>query len=499
MRRLRSLALPTLSGVLYFVSWIGFGVWPLAFICFVPQIYALRDATPREAFRRGAWFGFVTHLGGYTWVIHLLRIFAFAPLPLAFAGYVALCALQGFLFGVVSWAVRRTWTATRWPLALILPVCLVATEFVYPLLFQSYTGVALMPVLPLVQVADLGGVLLLSALQGAVNGAIADVVLERRGIRPWPLIGTAAVIGAAFTYGFWRIPRIDARENAAPTQRVGLAQPNVGEIVLHRNPYASVQALWTDSAELHSRGADVVIWPEVGYNLRPVREGDDGRAIQGGVPVWLIAGVERVRGNEAWNSAIAIGPDGKVGDHYDKIQLLAFGEYIPFGDWFPFLYEWSPLATHLTRGEITAPLRVNGYRYATFICYEDILPWIVRKTMEDHGEGRAHALVNLTNDSWYGAGHEQEQHLQLAALRTIEHRRWLLRVTSTGISAFVDASGRVVTRIPADIRGVAVRDVPMLQGTTVYEVVGDWPGWLCLGMLGLVALRELRNRRKRRS
>src|SRR5438874_2148036 len=150
MRRLRSLALPTLSGVLYFVSWIGFGVWPL--------------------------------------------------------------------------------------------------------LFQSYTGVALMPVLPLVQVADLGGVLLLSALQGAVNGAIADVVLERRGIRPWPLIGTAAVIGAAFTYGFWRIPRIDARENAAPTQRVGLAQPNVGEIVLHRNPYASVQALWTDSAELHSRG-----------------------------------------------------------------------------------------------------------------------------------------------------------------------------------------------------------------------------------------------------
>jgi len=495
MRRLRSLALPTLSGVLYFVSWIGFGIWPLAFVCFLPLLFSLRDATPREALRRGAWMGFVAHLGGYTWVIHLLRVFAFAPLPLAFAGYLALCFVQGLLFGVFAWALRRTWSATRWPLAAMLPLCLIATEFVYPLLFQSYTGIALIPLVPLVQVADVGGVLLLSALQGAVNGAIADVYFTRRA---WPVVGTALAVAAAFTYGLWRMGRIEDREQSAPTRRIGIAQPNVGEIALHRNPYASVQALWADTAELHARGADLVVWPEVGYNLRPVRDGDDGRAISGGIPVSIIAGVERVHGKEAWNSAIAIS-DGKIGDHYDKIQLLAFGEYIPFGDWFPFLYEWSPLATHLTRGTVTRPLRDGGYRYATFICYEDILPWIVRKTMEDQGEGRAHALVNLTNDSWYGAGHEQEQHLQLAALRTVEHRRWLIRATSTGISAFVDATGRVVSRIPADVRGVAVRDVPMLQGTTVYEVVGDWPGWVALGTLGFVATRELRRRKRRRA
>jgi len=487
MRRLRSLALPTLSGVLYFLSWIGFGIWPLAFVCFLPLIFSLRDATPREALRRGAWFGFIAHLGGYTWVIHLLRLFAFAPLPLAFLGYVLLCAVQGFLFGVVAWALRHAWTATRWPLAALLPLALVATEFVYPLLFQSYTGVALMPLLPLVQVADLGGVLLLSAIDGAINGALADVLLTRR---PWPVIATGLVVLATATYGLWRIARIDGREQNAPVERIGIAQPNVGEIAL--------QALWADTAELHARGADIVVWPEVGYNLRPVRDGDDGRAIQGGIPVAIIAGAERRRGKEAWNSAVAITSDGTIGDHYDKIQLLAFGEYIPFGDWFPFLYEWSPLATHLTPGTTTAPLRLNGYRFATFICYEDILPWIVRKTMKDYGEGRAHVLVNLTNDSWYGAGHEQEQHLQLAAVRTIEHRRWLIRATSTGISAFVDATGRVVTRIPADVRGVAVRDVPMLQGTTFYELAGDWPGWAALASLAYVAVRELRKRRRRR-
>src|SRR6267143_284472 len=351
MRRLRSLALPTLSGVLYFVSWIGFGVWPLAFVCFVPLLVSLREATPREALRRGAWFGFVAHLGGYTWVIHLLRVFAFAPLPLAFLGYVVLCLAQGFLFGVFAWALRRTWTATRWPLAGLLPLCLVATEFVYPLLFQSYTGVALMPLLPLVQVADLGGVLLLSALQASANGALADLFLTRR---PCPVIGTGLAVAATLTYGLWRIARIDAREQAAPTRRIGIAQPNVGEIALHRNPYASVQALWADTAELHARGADLVVWPEVGYNLRPVRDGDDGRATSGGIPVSIIAGVERVSGKQAWNSALVIGPDGKIGDHYDKIQLLAFGEYIPFGDWFPFLYEWSPLAAHLSQGTSTS-------------------------------------------------------------------------------------------------------------------------------------------------
>ena len=495
MRRLRSLALPTLSGVLYFVSWIGFGVWPLALVCFAPLLFSLRDATPREALRRGAWFGFVAHLGGYTWVIHLLRVFAFAPLPLAFAGYVALCFAQGLLFGVFAWALRRTWTATGWPLAVLLPLCLVGTEFVYPLLFQSYTGVALMPLVPLVQVADLGGVLLLSALQATANGALADLFLTRR---PWPVIGAGLALAASLTYGLWRMSRIDAREQGAPTRRIGIAQPDVGEIALHRNPYASVQALWADTAELHARGAEIVIWPEVGYNLRGVRDGDDGRAIQGGIPVTVIAGVERVRGKEAWNSAIVITQEGKIGDHYDKIQLLAFGEYIPFGDWFPFLYEWSPLATHLTPGTTTRPLRAAGHRFATFICYEDILPWIVRKTMQDHGEGRANALVNLTNDSWYGAGHEQEQHLMLAAVRTIEHRRWLIRATSTGISAFVDAAGRVVSRIPADVRGVAVRDVPMLEGTTPYEVVGDWPGWSALALLGFIAARELRRRKRSR-
>ena len=81
----------------------------------------------------------------------------------------------------------------------------------------------------------------------------------------------------------------------------------------------------------------------------------------------------------------------------------------------------------------------------------------------------------------------------LAAVRSIEHRRWLLRATSTGISAFVDATGRVVQRMGRNQRGVLLADVPMLQGTTPYEVAGDWPGWAALATIAVVVVRT-RNR-----
>lgn len=503
LKLLRAAILPTLSGVLYFLSWIGFGIWPLTFVCLVPLAWALRRASLKQALALGAWMGFVTHLGGYTWVIHLLTVFAFLPVAVAAIGYLLICAGQGLLFAVFAFLLRYAWLRTRWPLALLLPAALGAAEFAYPLLFQSYTGVALMPLRQVIQIADLGGPLLLGMLVAMVNGAIADLLLSRiapqRRLPGVSLASAALALIAAFVYGAWRISRLERSQRDAPHLMVGLAQPNVGEAELHLNPQASVRTLQEQSASLYSRGAELVIWPEAGFNIRPVWKGDSsiGKVIQGGVPVPLIAGVIRVDEKDTWNSAVVISKDGTLGDHFDKINLLAFGEYIPFGDWFPIVYQWSPMTSHLSRGVSTAPLQVGPWRFATFICYEDILPALVRKTMEDHGKGRAHAMVNLTNDSWYGAGHEQEQHLQLAALRSAEHHRWLLRATSTGISAFVDATGQVVKRIPANVRDTALASVPMLEGVTLYERWGDWPGWASSAALLGIAVRALWTRREK--
>jgi apolipoprotein N-acyltransferase len=501
-------ALPSLSGVLYFLSWIGFGIWPLAFVCFLPLLWALRDASPKQALKLGAWMGFVTHLGGYTWIMHLLQDFAFAPLPLALAGYVLLCAAQGFLFGVTAFVLRWAWLKTRWPLWALLPLALCAVEWLYPLLFQSYTGVALLPVLPLVQIADLGGVLLLSALQALVNGALADVLLAVTGtstsaplkrLAAGPIFALVLSLAGSSSYGVYALLRQQSLEKAATKRITGIAQPDVGEVDLHTSPQASVRALWEQTAELHTRGAELVVWPEVGFNLQPINVAlkDHGRFISGNIPVSLVAGIARVEPpRRMFNSAVMISPQGLLGDHYDKIALLAFGEYIPFGDVFPVLYQWSPMAAPLNRGTTTAPLHDGPWRLAATICYEGILPGVVFATMKDHGDGRAHVMVNLTNDSWYGAGHEQEQHLMLAAVRTIEHRRWLVRATSTGISAFVDSMGRVVQRLERNQRAIGLQPVPMLEGTTLYERLGDWPGYSSALILILIAGREwLRARR----
>src|SRR5262249_26079671 len=227
-----------------------------------------------------------------------------------------------------------------------------------------------------------------------------------------PLLSCAAAlvfVAGAFIYGSWRVSAVEKLEQQAQRVKVGLAQPNVGEGGLHYSPRAPVRPLPGQTASLYARGAELVIWPEGGFNTRAVELGDPsiGHQMQAGVPVPIIAGVLRVDGNEKWNSAGVVNKDGTLGDHFDKINLLAFGEYIPFGKWFPIVYKWSPMSSEYSRGESTAPLRIGRRLFATFICYEDILPALVRKTIEDHGNGRADAMVNLTNDSWYGAGHEQ--------------------------------------------------------------------------------------------
>jgi len=278
---------------------------------------------------------------------------------------------------------------------------------------------------------------------------------------------------------------LDQAQKRARVIRVGLAQPNVGGKDLHTRAYLSAEVLWAQTAELYSSGVELVVWPEVGFNLQTISPTTtDGYAVQHGIPVALIAGTRRGSRRQYWNSAIFIDPDGRIGDHYDKIQLLPLGEYMPGGEWFPPLYQWSQFVGHIERGDIATaePLRWGEWRFATFLCYEAILPGFVRALLRDRGEDSAHVLVNLTNDSWFGTGHEQEQHLMLSAVRAIEHHRWLLRATSTGINAFVDATGRVVKQIEVGQRDTAVHDVPMMQCTTLYEILGDWPGWLALAI-----------------
>jgi apolipoprotein N-acyltransferase len=193
-------------------------------------------------------------------------------------------------------------------------------------------------------------------------------------------------------------------------------------------------------------------------------------------------------------SALLTAASGRILGTYDKMVLVPFGEYIPFGDTFPALYSLAPTATgRFLPGKSRDPLPFGKYLLSVNICYEDIFPGQVRSLMRG-GPGRRipDAIFNLTNDSWYGNTTEPIEHLALASFRSIEHRRSLVRSTNTGISAFVDPVGRIVTRSGVWTRETLVDRVPMMQGGTLYALAGDWLGWLC-GLLSLAGIgRALR-------
>ncbi len=192
---------------------------------------------------------------------------------------------------------------------------------------------------------------------------------------------------------------------------------------------------------------------------------------------------------DCFNSALLQGPNGEIEAVYDKAFLLMFGEYIPFGEEFPKLYELSPETSRFQSGTRTAPIELKldkdrTARIGMLICYEDLVPRYAKRVAAHY----PNVFINVTNDAWFGQSAEPEHHLNLALIRAVEYRRWLLRSTNTGISVFIDAAGRRVAETKLTGEETLMRDVPLLEGRTVYAMLGDWPlAALAFGLVWLWA------------
>ncbi len=197
---------------------------------------------------------------------------------------------------------------------------------------------------------------------------------------------------------------------------------------------------------------------------------------------------------QLFNTAHLIEKDGRVLGTYHKNYLLMFGEYIPYADKFPWVYEVLPEAGNLTRGTEIKTLSFRGYELGPIICYEDILPRYVR----DLSKLRPHVLLNVTNDAWFGKTAEPMLHLALAMMRTVEHRKWLIRSTNTGVSAFVDPNGRMVQNTSIYEPEILRQSVAMMPQTrTIYSYIGDLLGWISVAWILFIAfLKRFRSKKK---
>jgi apolipoprotein N-acyltransferase len=326
-------------------------------------------------------------------------------------------------------------------------------------------------------------------------------------------LAAAALVTAALIFGAVRMRQVDDIAARAPQLKVGLVQPNFAYTVdgefARDEAVRQLTALQAESRRLQQAGAQLVVWSEGSYpvalprdfaaDLQPESLG----MIRRGFSIPVVVGAEMVdpAHDDAFNSAILLDGDGRAAGHYDKVRLLAFGEYIPGIDTFPWLRKLLPSGTgRFTAGEGPGVLTLREpgsleWRLGPVICYEDILQGFLR------GVGQLHPnlLVNLTSDSWFGAETEPWEHLALAVFGSVELRVSMVRAVNSGVSALIDPNGRLVQktyandpyRNPRSEDGVVVTVPWMPGGHTVYVAVGNLFAYLCVGatliLLGVAA------------
>jgi len=505
------LGLSLLAAVLLFSSVPTFGLSALMWIAVVPELLvALAASTPRRAFLYGWLTGSVAHAAAFYWMDGLLERFGhMAPIE-SLPIMALLIAYQGLAFAFFSWGVRRAWQRTSWPLALLAPLVMVAIELLMPQIFPYYLAISQAFVPAVIQIADVTGPLGVTALLMLTGGALADVA---RAPRPrtratWRGVAVAAaLIVFDLGYGGLRLRQVDARRAAAPKVRTGLVQANVG-VIEKWDPQAFAQLLdlhQRASADLARAGAELIVWPESSYPYALPRKfahefsASDGRRVRRGFETPLLFGAVTVAAGGArtgrdrypYNTALMMDADGNATGSYDKVFLMMFGEYIPFYDRIPWFTKIFPEASNFSRGSEPAsfPLRTaaGDFKLGPLICYEDILPAFARRV----GTLGPNAFVNITNDAWFGRTAEPYQHLALAVFRTVEHRLEMVRAVNTGVSAHIDAAGRVRAQTesvdPDDIPPAPPKtllvDLAMLPGGGLYRHIGDLFGLLCLALL----------------
>jgi apolipoprotein N-acyltransferase len=468
--------------------------------------------------------GCVTIFPTFVWLTEVLGRFAGLPPVAAYAVHGLFSVLNGLQWGLFAAGVA--WLRGRASPLVVVPLVWAATEALFPQLFPWYAALAVSSRPELLQLAELGGVMLVAVPILAFNAACAEVFSITRlrgalrgGGAPLPqAVAVLLFVGVGLpSYGIWRMAAADALAAGSPTARIGVVQGNHGiREWSNRDTRGDVLArIQAETAIVEAKGVDFLLWGENvfpyrkalahigGHDVAPwepqrIRVGFDAPLVFGAVTAEPATDGPLPSANPyGWNSALVLLPDGAFGDVYDKNHPLPFGEYAPLVDPAWYLANVKG-ASHVNPGEAVSVLRVGEWRLGPLICYEDILPRFARSVVNQ----RVHVLVNLTSDTWFGRSAEPAEHLGLAVLRAVEHRRALVRSVNTGPSAYVDAAGRIVQRTELtdpDAEGPAapvsfVATVPMIDPAyrTPYARFGEWFSVLVVAALVGLGLRRAR-------
>jgi apolipoprotein N-acyltransferase len=395
-----------------------------------------------------------------------------------------------------------------------------------------YLGSTQTPALWMCQIADITGVAGLSFLIVVINAWVALWILNRVQLKGLVSAGimTVLMLAGVIGYGAYRLrtepgllvpgPEVMVVQSNFPQSNTGAKGATQADLykyhyyttsdALARHPGVDL-AVWSETMMPPLNSEATRLYPDFGYVDSRLSE------MTSGAHTALLTGAEAasrfVKGEprQRRNSAFYYDRAGQqFAEHYDKIHLVPYGEFIPFKDSVPWLYK---LAIHFGPPDMEAYSLVPGdeqhltvfplkdatgrkaWRFVTPICFEDIDADICadmfRPEKETPDLKRADFLVNITNDGWFTAN-ENPQHLQAAAFRSIENRVPTARSVNTGISGFIDPLGHTYGLLAAHTEGLSTQKLSIDPRVTVFTRIGPLFSWICAGItVALVAISTM--------
>ena len=495
-----------------------------SFFALVPLLYAVLrpQAVAEKAFLRnsalaGYACGVLWYLLNCYWIYDTMHIYGALP-PLVSAGILVLYSLiLGLYFALFTWllAVARRGFGRLLPALLAVPVLWVAVEYLAAHVTTvpwDQLGYAQVDNLLLTRLAPVTGVYGISFVLAAVNAGLMGMFFAPSKRRRMRFAAAGLVVVCGLQLGsFSPAPRSLVEAKAVlvqPDLKVGKGHDNewVGaDWQKHTAEYMRLSELTCTPyllgmPELSPRRvqrvcpglqpqATLIAWPE---SPAPFHE-EEPRTAELIEQLVRATGATAVVGNAAvepsgeyFNAGTVIAPDGTRLGRYDKIHLVPFGEYVPYAGLLSFAGHLTQNVAAFSRGTerrvfpLVSPNGGPTHRFSVFICYEAVFAAEVRLFAKNGAE----VFVNISDDGWYGDTSAPWQHLNMARMRAIENRRWIVRDTNSGVTASIDPLGRVVESVPRHELTALTADYGYRSDLTFYTRYGDVFAWLC----GIIAI-----------
>jgi apolipoprotein N-acyltransferase len=429
----------------------------------------------RQAFMDGWWWGFGYFTAGLYWICISLWVdpvhFAWMT-PFALFGVPAVLAVYT---GLVTWAFK--WCEPRVPACgriVLFAALWILSEYLRAHLFTGfpwnligYVWTVSDTTLQLASVTGIWGLSWITVLLATAPALFALGDKTARAVNIYSVFLLACVCA----FGVWRL-------GTHPTQytdvKVRIVQANVAQS-LKWDPDALLAGLKKHVRLTMSPGIDaakLILWPEtaVPYYVTP------DSPIVHDLSTFLLPGALLLTGGmradgasppRAWNSVFEIDAQGHIVAHYDKHHLVPFGEYIPFRRIVPSLV--AAVAAEMgdfARGAGPETMAIGSYPpFSPLVCYEAVFP-----DEATDGMHRARWLFSLTDDAWFGKSSGLFQDFEMARTRAVEQGLPLLRAANTGVSAVVDAYGRVLDHLPIESEGIIDQNLPQNEiGQSIFS------------------------------